>query len=186
MSNSTITFRQSVISTLHAYGFSIFGGAVRDILSGDFFSPDWSGDLDAINYGGIDKTTKLLMMFLNPQSPFVVLSAEEVATNFVRLTLSSKDLSNEIQVDLVTGKISSYSYGCGMAEEDERDFLDLDVNGLKLAPTGIYWRDARQVGNLMDVLNNIRHKQFRVLKALNGKRIEKMRKLEAAGWVQIA
>lgn len=186
MSNNATSFRLSVISMLHAKGFSIFGGAVRDILSGEFNSSDWSGDIDALSYYGANKVSELVMEFLHPQSAFMLCAAEQLSENLTRLTLSSKDLSNKIQVDLVSGQLNSYNYGCGFAD-DEREFLDLDVNGLQLTPYGIALAgSAVNVGvSFLDVLANIRSKQFRVLKALNGKRIEKVRKLEAAGWVQV-
>lgn len=187
MSNSAITFRQFVISWLHANGFNIFGGAVRDIVSGEFFSPEWSGDIDAISYCHSDKIGRLVMSLLHPNTSIKVVSVEQLAENLTRLIISDME-SNKLQLDLVNGKINSYNYGCGFADaEDERDFLDLDVNGLQLGASGIFLRNDTSDNklNLLDVLVNIQKKKFRVLKALNDKRIIKMRKLEAAGWTQV-
>lgn len=185
MSNS-LFFRTTVVEYLLQQGYTLFGGAVRDLLSGDFYSSDWDGDLDVLVFNSRLKIDSLLLGFLRPGSVVGLQSLEEISSSVKRAILFHRDREETIQVDFVD-KDGVFTYNNYTGEsETEGEFLDLDVNGLVMGRYGISLREdvmrSHHGITVFGVLKNIKNKQFFVLKSLSEKREAKAKKLTTRGW----
>lgn len=186
MSNS-LFFRNAMVSSLMNSGFSLFGGAVRDMISGDFFKPEWSGDLDFL----VQKEQRVhladvMINFLAPNAQFRIQSVE-VTGQLSRVLFSFND--EQLQCDFVSCIGNNIGYDYTGIYHDDREFLDLDVNGLVMWSNGaITLRSDVMHKNLTvhKILEHIANRQFHGQKELNSKRYEKAVALVNRGWTWIS
>lgn len=175
MFNAIPTHQQELIPHILQLG-QLFGGAVRDMFTGEFYSEDWKGDFDVTPYSYADfqpALNNLLANSVRNRLAFKIVDVLEEHPTLCKMLISYKD--KQFKLDLVANPEMNYD---GTIDDP---LIDIDVNGLMYNRTGMFVRGDCNVP-FTTILEHIRAGEFMILKELSDTRRAKVIKLLHSGW----